>query len=958
MGRAPVLAWVVAVSLVSIPANAQVRDRRLRWHSIQTDHFEIAYPEPLGVLARRTAAVCERAHARLTTILGHPGDGPRTQVILTDETDSANGSATSLPYNQMRLFATAPEDISALSDFDDWLNILITHEHTHVLHLDTIGGLPSIVNRVLGKIWAPNLVQPRWFIEGLAVHEETRESSGGRLRSSMFRMFMRMDALEGRLLRMDQLSNTVDRWPRGNAPYLYGSHFVDWIATEHGRESLTEISQEYGRRAIPYGVNRVARHATGQTFEQLYDGWQAALIAEQEQLLETLQDEGIVAGRPLTSHGDIARAPRFLDDNTIVYYAQDGAHDPQLRRIRLDGTGVEQLTRVVGDAYASPTPNGNLVFGALDAHRDIYFLYDLFHHDVDTGEQERLTEGLRAREPDVSPDGRHVAFIRNGAGTTHLMIAELSDVMGTARVLLRSRRFEQVFTPRFSPDGRFVAISRWTHGGYRDIQIVEVDTGRTVRVTHDRAQDSGPAWSPDGRHLYFSSDRTGIANLYRYEIDSGDLERITNVIAGAYSPDVSPDGRTITYLGYSSFGWDIWTLDLAQVSPRQAAGYVDDRPDPAPEDLMVAPSERYRAARTLWPRSYLLDYAADSIGTQIGLTISQSDIADHYTYSARIGLTVPGAYTHLEGSFTFNRLPAPITVGAFRRFSQRGGLQVAGEDRTWIEDAVGLDIGASYRIPRALHSESISLSYSHTWLRQGEPFGGRLDPNTPPPVLPFTGRVAFLRMGWGYSDIRRRIYDMFPTAGRALALSLSLAHPVVGSEYRAATLQWNWRRHFEAPWKQHHAIAIRYGGGISGGDLGRRGVFSAGGFPGISIVDGLIDNVVLGGVALRGYPAGSRRGTRLQLIQLEYRVPLLRIMRGYQTLPAYLRRMHGTLFVDVGNAYNGRVDPAEFRVGVGVELHTDFVLGYVLPFHARLGFAYGFMDGGGVQGYFHIGVPF
>ncbi len=81
-------------------------------------------------------------------------------------------------------------------------------------------------------------------------------------------------------------------------------------------------------------------------------------------------------------------------------------------------------------------------------------------------------------------------------------------------------------------------------------------------------------------------------------------------------------------------------------------------------------------------------------------------------------------------------------------------------------------------------------------------------------------------------------------------------------------------------------------------------------------------------------------------------------MRGYETLPVYLSRMHASVFVDVGDAFFGRIDPRELRVGVGAELYTDFVLGYLLSFKARLGIAYGFMDGGGLQGYFHLGVPF
>lgn len=954
------LGALLALATLWIPSlgSAQVQDRRIEWLQIESEHCRVSYPEPLGLLARRAAYLCDRSFDRLTTLLDHEPED-RVEVVLTDDSDSANGSASSLPFNFMRLFAQAPEDLTPLGDHGDWLNTLITHEQVHVVHLDTIGGLPAIVNKVLGKVWAPNLVQPRWFIEGLATHLESRLTSGGRMRSTMFEMYIRMDALEGRLFRLDQLSSGMDRWPRGNAYYLYGSRFVRWIADEYGDEALTAMSHEYGRRAIPYALNRTAKRITGHTFTELYERWQRDLVAKSEALRDRVEERGRVEGERLTRYGDIARSPRWLDDETIVYSANDGANDSQLRALDRDGSDHRQVTRVTGDAYWSPAEDGQvLYYGQVDGHRDIYFFYDLFRFDRRTGETERLTEGLRARAPDLSPNGRTIAFTRGGTGSTHLMIADLRDIEATQRPLVRSERYEQAYTPRFSPDGRTIAFSHWRAGGYRDIRLVDVGSGEITEVTHDRAYDTGPAWSPDGAHLYFSSDRSGVANLYRYTVADGSLVQITDVVAGAYSPDVSPDGRSLVYLGYTSRGWDIFRLDLEGLTPREAEPYVDDRPAPVGPGTEVTHSERYVPARTLWPRSYFLDATSDSFGTQLGITVGGEDIARHMTWSARLGVSLSEGYVHGEGAMLFRRMAAPIRIGAFRRVSERGGLRVAGEARTWIEDALGADISSAYRIPRSFHSETFSIGYSLAWLRQLEPFGGVLDPNTPPPVLPETGRVASLRLGWSYSDARGHFYDMSPSEGRSFGISARLAHPVLGSEFSVTTLQWSWTRYVEAPWQQHHVFAIRYSGGISGGDLGRRGVFSAGGFSRVSLVDQLIDNSTLGGVALRGYQPGSRNGTQLHLAQLEYRFPLFRPMRGLSTLPVYLQRMHATVFIDAGDAFFGRLDPSTFRLGFGAELYTDILLGYFLPWTFRLGFAYGPMQGGEAQVYFHLGVPF
>ncbi|MEM9069559.1 MAG: hypothetical protein AAGE52_13685 [Myxococcota bacterium] len=955
MRKIPCVA-TLAVLLLATEAQGQVSDRRVPWRTIQSDHFEISYPEPLGAIARRVAFVAERAHQRLSVLLDHDVTR-RVQILVSDRSDSANGSATSIPYNQMELFVTAPEDLATLSDYDDWLTILVTHEHTHVLHLDTVHGWPAVVNAVLGKVYAPNLIQPRWFVEGIATYMESRNSAGGRLRSTLFEMYMRMAVLEGRMLRMDQLSTTVDRWPRSTAWYLYGSRFVEYIAGRFGEDALTDLSHEYGSRLIPYAVNRAARRVTGFTFVDLYDAWKDDLRREHEAVRDRVIAEGRVEGDRITFHGEIGRAPRFHTNDRLSYYVNDGHNDPQLRLIDRDGGNVAQLVRVAGESYASPQGN-TVVYDAIDGYRDIYFFYDLFEHDRDSGVTTRLTQGRRARAPDISPNGRRLAFTQNSAGTTHLMVADRADVEGTAEVLLRSPRFHQVYTPKWSPDGRTIAISRWAAGGYRDIVLVDADSGDVRPVTNDRALDSGPAWSPDGRTLYFSSDRTGIANLYAYDLERGTTSQITNVIAGAYSPTVSPDGETIVYLGYTSYGFDLYRLAVDRTRWRPATPYVDDRPAPTPVGEVAAASSRYRPGSTLYPRGYTVDFQPDAFGTQLGINVTGTDIVGYHNYTARLGVSLVEGYVNADVAWSYNRLPASLNFRFFRTVAPRGGLQVGGADRTWIEDAIGGNVGFAYGFRRGLHSETISASYALSYLRQAESFGGNLDPNTPPPVLPVTGRATSLRVGWSYSDVRRHTYDMTPSEGRSLSLSVAASHPVIGSRFRSVNASWSWRRFVEAPWAQHHVFAFRYGGGMSGGDFGRRGAFSVGGFPEADIIQGFRDNRIIGGVALRGYPQFHRRGTRFSLLQTEYRFPIYRWMSGVQTLPVFLNRSYASVFVDVGDAWVRNFDASELRVGVGAELFLDFTVGYIVPFTFRVGFAYGLMDDAGPQFYYHLGVPF
>jgi hypothetical protein len=831
-----------------------------------------------------------------------------------------------------------------------------------VLHLDQVRGLPAFVNAILGKTWVPNAVAPRWFLEGLAVVLETDFTAGGRLRSSVWDMYLRMDALEDRLLRIDQISNDVDRWPHGNVWYLYGSYFMQHIARAHGAQAIARMIDDYANDVIPYGLNRIARRATGKTFTTLYADFMASLRARYAAQAEAIRAAGLVEGTRITHHGEEAKTPRFLPDGRVIYFAGDNRSLAALRTLDArTGAHVETHAEVAGIAAAAPHPDGQrVVYSALDAHRDLYAFNDLFVLDLATGARERLTHGARAQEPDVSPDGRRVAYTINSAGTTHLAIAELADVPGTQRVLVRSRRFEQIYSPRFSPDGRTLAYSCWSAGGYRDLRLVDVATGAVRAIVRDRAYDSGPAWSPDGERLYFSSDRTGVANIYAWERASGAMRQVTNVLAGAFQPTISGDGRRLVYVGYTSYGFDLFSLALDPARFRDAPSFVDARPQPSETEQIdeVLVPRAYSPWGTLRPYSYGLDLTPDAFGQQLGVSTTGGDVVGRHSWAARLGIGLVRGDVTLDAGYGYHGLPVAISGRVFRLVSPQGGLQVGGEDRRWIADDSGLDVGASYTFRRALASDSIAAGYTLRWLGQAEPFGGALDPNAPGPRLPERGRLAQLRLGWSYSTVRRFVYDISPSEGAFLAANVAAAHPLLGSQFRSVSLSYVMQGYVRNPLWRLHVLALRYAGGVSEGDLGRRGVFSVGGFPTVSIVDALTQFILVGGAALRGYPTGVRFGTQYHLAQAEYRFPLFRPQVGPATLPVYVNRLYAGVFLDVGDAFNGRLDPMTFLVGTGAELYADVTLGYFLPFTLRFGIARGLSDGGVTQTYLNLGAPF
>ena len=175
----PVILLLILVS----PAAAKF-DPSYQWTTLETPHFLIHYHQAGEPIARKAARIAEDVHARLVPrIAWEPKQ--KTHLVLVDARDQANGMASPIPYNQMIIYLTHPlgEPGFGLTQYDDWLRLVITHEYAHILQLDMVTGVPRVVQKVLGRIYFPNMFQPVWMIEGLATYEETEQTSGGRGRS-------------------------------------------------------------------------------------------------------------------------------------------------------------------------------------------------------------------------------------------------------------------------------------------------------------------------------------------------------------------------------------------------------------------------------------------------------------------------------------------------------------------------------------------------------------------------------------------------------------------------------------------------------------------------------------------------------------------------------------------------------------------------------------------------------
>ena len=645
---APLLALLAASPR---QASAQPYDPDYRWQTIDTPHFQVHFHQGLEALAQRAAREAERAHARLAPLLGY-SPRQRTQLVVSDDSDSANGSATPIPYDTIRIYAVPPESGSVLNDERDWLEAVITHEYVHILHLDHVGGFPALVNGLFGKIWPPNALTPGWMIEGLAVsHEAPAGSGAGRNDSALFDMYQRAMVVEPPgFPTLAMASNPYLEWPRGNVSYLLGGRFMAWIERRSGPEAMRGFLADQGSAIWPWAPSWAAGRWFGADLPTLWDQFAAGLQQGYAAQLTEVRRRPVTRPVPLTARGGTIERPRWLPDGAGLAYVDRGLDERAgLRRVARDGTDLGRALVVDMDGTFALRSAGEAVVAKGQVWREFRLYTDLYLADLGRGTDRRLTDGERATDPALGPGGASVVYVAQaGAGEQALRRRGLDG--GPVETLLQLPGV-QLYEPAVSPDGTRIALSV-QRDGRRDLVLLE--DGRLRDVTSDDALDRSPSWSPDGRWLLFCSDRGGIYNLYAWEAATGLLRQVTNVESGALDPVVSPDGATLAFVTYSRRGYDLATipfdpatwLDPAPAAPAVAA--------PVPAPGAEAAARPYSAAETVQPFFWLPTFSINQDGGTYGAYTMGTDVLGRHTwqldaYADTAHLTLGYSFSYVGG---------------------------------------------------------------------------------------------------------------------------------------------------------------------------------------------------------------------------------------------------------------------------------------------------------------------
>jgi hypothetical protein len=543
--------------LASAVVEAASYDPELTWRTLSTEHFNITFHGGLEPIAEEMADIAEDVYAEMTVELAWE---PRrkTEVVLVDNTDSANGYAMTLPVNTIVIFVTAPEAGSTLSLYEDWNHAILTHEYVHILHLDTIEGLPRLLRAVMGRIISINQVSPGWIVEGQATFQETRKTTGGRGRSPYVDMIKRVTVLADRFPPLGNMDGWQIDPPGGNLRYLFGQDFMQYISDQTGEMVWTDWNHTYGG-SIPYLLP--ARKVFGERLVPLYNDWKAHLIEKYAAQKAAIEAEGLTPFTLLSDGEDYCGGATFSPDGErLVWSCSDPATGPNIFLARGDGSRPEiEVEGAYADDFSWRADSAAFAYSSRRVVNRFNLYTDVYLHSL-SGRTEALTSGDRARNPTFTTDGERLLVVTNEAQSNQL--ARLT-VDRRTEVLTEHTDHTQYSSPRYSPDGRHIAVSVWQEG-YQDLWLLDADGGPVRRLTADLAADIDPRWSADGRTLYFSSDRTGVYNIYAVDLQTERLYQVTNVIGGAFRPSPSPAEDALAFEYYDVNGSNVALMPLSR----------------------------------------------------------------------------------------------------------------------------------------------------------------------------------------------------------------------------------------------------------------------------------------------------------------------------------------------------------------------------------------------------------
>lgn len=921
--------------LLSTASLAGTFPSQWKWRQIETAHFKIIFPDHAREAGEAYARAAERSWAVLSPIFQEAPPTP-IPILISDNSDLANGSATFLPYALIIAYPVLPEPETSIADYEDWAYELIVHELAHLYSFTPAHGFYTPFKYVFGSIVHPGGVLPRWYLEGLAVEVETRYSNFGRLRAPSTMATLRAITL-GDAWKKENLAtineSSIPTWPYGSRPYVFGSLLWQDLVKEKGPGIMNDLTWRFGGR-LPFLIQAPVEEATGRNWTQRLNDLFQHLESESRSQINTIKAAGAMPQTVLSATGEQVFSATISPDGKHLAYITTSpfrAGEIRLRTREKDGESFfNRKSRNLTQTRASTglawlNDSSGLIFDQLNLVDRRLRLRDLYLVSVKDGRIKRLTTGARASQPTLSHDGKKVAFVSNYSGGNDLKILDLqSRALSTAYHATQGLRLS---TPEFLLDGSLLFVGRGRNG-LEKIYRLPAPNQKPKAFANLNGSITQVRRTPLG--LLVASTQTGTGNLHLLNLDGSRKSVLTNSLTQIQQGDIDWQRSEVLMTQLTNQGQELVATPLKSYHPPLLSTlpqlqYPQSTGIPTLPADFSATEYDYSPWRHLVP-SYWIPFIYPVEGGIIfqGVTATQDPTGRH-------AYAVDASYDSVTNQFSYgilyNNATTPMDLSLLA--AETNELTSAGGSR--LTNQI-YRLGSSGYFYHVSNSWRWGLAGSYTNTEATNDSYRRVGPTVGVNYLSSAKYPSSPAWGETFSTLDHTQYlpggDQLDYGRTTASLGIRLRQGL-GLPDRHSLL---------AQAKSVYAPDLKISQLVNLGDRTINGNYLV----------SLINSQYL----LRGYPSGALVGRRLNILNLEYHANLWDIYSGHGTFPWFFRNLEGAVIFDAASADGAyqipdtnryrRVRDNTIFTSTGVEFTLNNTAAYHIPLSATLGLYYGF----------------
>ncbi|MDB4582540.1 hypothetical protein N9164_05265 [Draconibacterium sp.] len=532
----------------------------IKWRQINTENFQLIYPDYFEVEAQKLAHVMEKVYAYKSKSIQYKPE--KISIILHTQTVQSNGLVAWAP-KRSEFYTTPHQGIYA----QEWLYQLAIHEFRHVIQIDKINSeIPKIIKILLGEQGTAGVFGiyfPWWFIEGDAVVTETALSNSGRGRFPSFLVEHQAQVVEKGIYSYDKAYNgsIKDYVPNH---YQLGYYLVGAARQKYGTQFWSPVIDRVGKKPFSLNpFNKALKNSTGFTKVGLYNSVFDSLRNVWEEQDKKFKTSFFNVRSPQKKSYTNYKYNHWLNNSTTISYKTSLTEIPAF--VAIDNSGIERKIIRPGIIFdESVNYRGDWIVWS-ERIPDFRWSHSgkshiMLYNCVTLAKQKIKTE-FKAFAPAISPSLRKVIVVETDYSSNYYL-SVYNILNGQLIHRIQTEKNNYFFSPDWINEEEVVAVVLFDEG--KRLARINLKTGKMTLLTK---QELGEIKNLEvvNKQIYFTGSYSGKNAIYVFNLEDNSIHQIFEPRFGAESISISPNSKKLVLSDYTADGFQIIEIPLVEL---------------------------------------------------------------------------------------------------------------------------------------------------------------------------------------------------------------------------------------------------------------------------------------------------------------------------------------------------------------------------------------------------------